>query len=294
MNETTVSGSRRSKTGWTFRRIVLRIFLYLAILVILAFTLFPLYWMVVGSFKSQRVIMDLPGFVPGEVTLDNYIALLSPLFPFLSTGIKNGLIVTITTSFLTLFLGSLAAYGLSQFRYRGSNVILLAIMATQIFPGVVLVLAFYIFIKELHLLNTHFALIISYTSFTLPFAIWLLKGFFDGLPEELIDAVQIDGGTRLSALRYVALPLIAPGMMATFMFVFLVAWDEFLFSLTLTTTNEMRTMAPALIMTFFTRYNYRWGPMMAACVVVSIPVFVMFLFLQRYLIQGLTAGAVKG
>ena len=148
--------------------------------------------------------------------------------------------------------------------------------------------------KELHLLNSYSGLIISYTSFTLPFAIWMLKGFFDGLPRELFDAVEIDGGTRLSALRYVALPLIAPGMMATFMFIFLVAWDEFLFSLTLTSTNEMRTMAPALIMTFFTRYNYRWGPMMAASVVVSIPVFAMFLFLQRYLIQGLTAGAVKG
>jgi multiple sugar transport system permease protein len=250
--------------------------------------------MVSGSFKSQRTIMQLPDFIPSEVTFNNYASLVSPLYPYLATGIKNGLIVTTITSFLSLALGSLAAYGLSQFRYRGSNVILLAIMGTQIFPGVVLILAFYVFMKDLNLLNTYQSLIISYTSFTLPFTIWLLKGFFDGLPRELIDAVIVDGGSRLTALRYVALPLIAPGMMATFMFIFLVSWDEFLFSFTLTTTNDMRTMAPSLIMSFFNMYYYSWGPMMAASVAVSIPVFIMFLFLQRYLIQGLTAGAVKG
>jgi multiple sugar transport system permease protein len=267
---------------------------YLLLAGLLLFTLFPVYWMVAGSFKPQNYIMELPGIIPHSPTLANYTSLPSPLFPFLGIGLKNGLIVTLSTAVLSLFVSSLAAYGISQFRFRGNNLVLLGIMATQIFPGVVLVLAFYIFYAELHLLNTYQGLILAYTSFTIPFAVWLLKSFFDDLPVELIDAVQVDGGSRLQALRYVALPLVAPGLLATFMFVFLVAWDEFLFSLTLTTTNEMRTMAPALIMTFFMRYNYRWGPMMAASVVVGLPVLVMFFFLQRYLVKGLTTGAVKG
>lgn len=261
---------------------------------LLVVILFPVYWMVVGSFKTQATIMDLPGLWPTEITLSNYTQLLSPLYPFLVTGVKNGLIVTLATACVCLPISTLAAYGLSRFRFSGQHSILLGIMGTQIFPGVVLVLSFYIFYGELGWLNTYFGLVLAYTGFTIPFAVWLLKGFFDDLPEELIDAVLIDGGTRLTALRLVALPLIMPGVLATFMFIFLVSWDEFLYSLTLTTTNDMRTMAPAIIMTFYSRYNYRWGPMMAASIVVSIPVLVMFLFLQKYLIKGLTAGAVKG
>jgi len=271
-----------------------KIGLYTCLVAILLFTLFPVYWMIVGSFKTQRTILDLPGLVPTEATLSNYTGLLSPLYPFLGTGIRNGLIVALATSVLSMAIGSLAAYGLSQFRFKGRPVIFLAIMGTQIFPGVVLVLALFIFYGELGLLNQYVGLILAFTSFAVPFAVWLLKGFFDDLPPDLIDAVLVDGGSYLTALRRVAIPLIVPGMLAAFMFVFLLAWDEFLFSLTLTTTNDMRTVAPAIIMTFYTRYNYRWGPMMAASVVISIPILVMFAFLQKHLLRALTHGAVKG
>jgi multiple sugar transport system permease protein len=268
---------------------------YLLLIPLITVVLFPIYWMLIGSLKQQVHIMELPGLAPSltELTLRNFIELNSPLYPFIATGIKNGLIVASATTVISLFLSSLAAYGLSQFRFKRQDIVLLAIMGTQIFPGIVLILAIYIFYKELHLLNTYIGLVLAYTSFTLPFAIWLLKGFFDSIPSELIDAAQIDGGSRLSTLWHVALPLIMPGLLATSMFIFLIAWDEFLYSLTLTTTNEMRTMAPSLVMTFFTRYNYRWGPMMAASTIVALPVFIMFIFLQKYLVEGLTLGAVK-
>jgi len=169
----------------------------------------------------------------------------------------------------------------------------MGVLATQMFPGVVLLIAFYLFMTRLGLLNTYYALILAFSSFGLPFSIWMMKGFFDTLPKELEDAFQIDGGSRLAFVWRIGVPLVLPGVMATFVYTWLISWDEFLFSLTLTNSQEMRTMPTALIMSFVGEFSYKWGEMMAAAVVVSIPVFLMFVFLQRYVVQGLTHGSVK-
>ena len=254
--------------------------------------LFPLLWMLSTSLKPNDIIINLPPeWVPSKITTSHYTNLAEK--PLLWAGIRNGFIVSTSTALVCVILGSLAGYGISRYPFRHSGLALMGVLATQMFPGVVLLISFYLFMTRLGLLNTYYALILAFSSFGLPFSIWMMKGFFDTLPKELEDAFQIDGGSRLAFVWRIGVPLVLPGVMATFVYTWLISWDEFLFSLTLTNSQEMRTMPTALIMSFVGEFSYKWGEMMAAAVVVSIPVFLMFVFLQRYVVQGLTHGSVK-
>ncbi len=265
---------------------------YVALAVASVGILFPLLWMVSTSLKPNDIIINLPPeWVPSKVTASHYTGLVEK--PLLWTGIRNGFIVSTSTALVCVILGSLAGYGVSRYPFRYSGLALVGVLATQMFPGVVLLISFYLFMTQLGLLNSYYALILAFSSFGLPFSIWMMKGFFDTLPKELEDAFQVDGGSRLSFIWRIGIPLVLPGVMATFVYTWLISWDEFLFSLTLTNSQEMRTMPTALIMSFVGEFSYKWGEMMAAAVVVSLPVFLMFVFLQRYVVQGLTHGAVK-
>jgi ABC-type glycerol-3-phosphate transport system permease component len=232
-----------------------------------------------------------PAWIPDQITLDSYRLVLSlHNFPryFLNSGI-----VSIATTLSALVFAAMAGYGFSRFRFRGSNVLMVSILVTQMFPGILLVIPYFSLMSNVGLFNTYPALIIAYTSFALPFCIWMLKGFFDSIPAEMDEAAMIDGCSRLGVFLRVVLPLSLPGLAATAIFSFLLAWNEFLFALALTASPDMYVVTVG-IASNIGQLVIEWNHLMAASVLATIPTIALYAFLERYLVQGLTAGAVKG
>jgi multiple sugar transport system permease protein len=266
---------------------------YALLAILLAFSLLPIYWLLATSFKTRFDIFANPGqFFPFPFTLHAYQQVLSD--PHFLTYFKNSLIVNLATSLITVALALLAGYSFSRFRFRGNQALLLFILATQMFPSAVLLLSLYILFRQLHLLNTYPALIISYVTFGLPFSIWMMKGFADGVPEEIEQAAMIDGCSRMQALLRVVVPMLVPGMIAVALFSFLAGWNDLMWSLTLTSSTSMRLIPPGFILTYVGQFQTYWNQLMAGSVLVSIPTVAVFTLLQRYLVQGLTSGGVKG
>ncbi len=210
------------------------------------------------------------------------------------TYFKNSLIVGICTTLLTLLAAVPAGYVLSRFRFRGARALLLVILATQMFPYVTILISLYTLFRQLHMLNTYPALVLSFTTFSLPFSIWMMKGFCDTLPSDLEDAARVDGASRLRTLWSIVVPIIIPGVVAVGFFAFLNSWNELLYALTLTSSPDMRLIPPGFVLTYIGEFQDRWPDMMAASVVVSLPIVVLFTVFQKQLVSGLTAGAVKG
>lgn len=266
---------------------------YTVISAALGFALLPVAWMVVISFTERRQILSYPPAIsPHHATLANYSQVLDN--SFVVTGIRNGAIVAGCTTVVALVVGCIAAWGLSAFPFRGADKILLLIMATQMTPLVVLLVPLYQLFNDLGLINSRPALTVVYCSFTLPFAIWMAKGFFDTIPMELIDAARVDGMRRLRILWQIGIPLTRTGLVAIGVFSFLLAWDEYVLASTLMQDDRVRTMPPELVLSFIGQFAYQWGPMMASAALVSAPILVLFLIFQRHIVSGLTAGAVKG
>ena len=266
---------------------------YSLILIILLGTFFPIFWMVSTSVKQQGDIIKMPPvWIPSTLNLDHYKAIIEDLAFW--RYFANSLIVSIAVAIINVILASLSGYAFSRFRFKGRKSLLLVILATQMFPLVLLLISLYTFFSELHLLDTYAALIVSFLTFSLPFSIWMMKNFFDTIPKELEEAAMIDGCSRLRSLFKVILPLSLPGVVATATFCFLNAYNNLLYSLTLTSSDEMRTIPPGMIMRFITEFSYRWGEMMAASLMITIPLVMIFTIFQKYMVKGLTAGAVKG
>lgn len=268
------------------------------ILIALVFTLFPFYWMVLTSFKPRTELFQLPpDWIPKTPTLKNYYdVLLSVKAERLNfiTYFKNSVVVCIAVVALTLSLAIPAAYSFSRFRFGGRRAVLNLVLISQMLPIVMLLIPFYVTFRKFGLLNTYISVIFPYLVFTLPFSMWMLKGYFDAIPTELEDAAMVDGCDKLGAMRKVILPNILPGVIATSIVAFMMAWDEFIIALTLLARDEMRTLPPGIVLSFVGEFEIRWGPMMAASVIISLPVMLIFAFLHKHLIAGLTAGAVKG
>lgn len=205
----------------------------------------------------------------------------------------NSLFVSTVATVLSVGLSIIAGLGFARYRLVGSNVLLLIILLTQLFPLVLLVPPYFAIMRELRILDTHASLIIAYVSFALPFSIWMLTGYFRSIPEELEEAARIDGATRLGAYLRVTLPLAGPGIAATVIYCFILAWNEFLFATTFISSPSLRTL-PIGLQAFIGQYSTDWNLLMAGAVVTTVPVVVLFVVLQRYLVAGLTAGAVKG
>ncbi len=279
------------------RRITLALsYIYLAGLTL--FTLFPLFWMVSSALKPVDDLFIIPPqWIPERPTLAAMDSVLtgdlgrSSLFP---DYFKNSFIVTVGTTVLALVVATLAAYALSRYPFKGSNKLMLSILSLQMFPQAMLLISFYIIFLQLSLLNTYQGLILANATFAVPFSIWMLKGFFDTVPREIEEAALIDGCTRFSVLPRIVLPLITPGLLAAGVYTFLIAWDEYLFAATLMVQPEMRTLPPGIIQSFVGQFYLNWPNVMAASVLITIPVTLLFVFFQKYLVQGLTAGAVKG
>jgi multiple sugar transport system permease protein len=266
--------------------------LYLAVFVYVAFALLPIYWTIKISVTPENLLYS-EGIKlwPSRMTLANYQSVLQATdFP---QFFLNSMIVSLTTSFIVTVIAAASGYALSRFRFRGKTLVSMLLLMTQTFPLVMVIPPIYRIMGQLHLTDNLYSLIIIYTAFNIAFATFLMQSFFDGVPRELEEAAMIDGCTRVQALRRIILPLTLPGMGATVAFVFTAAWGELLFALMLINSDSQKTFSVGLL-TFVGKFAVDWGQMMAASVMALVPVCLFFLFLQRYLVTGLTAGAVKG
>lgn len=267
---------------------------YLLVILAVLSALTPIYWMLTISFKREIDQFALPPiwffFAP---TFEHY----SDAFLTRSFGqyLINSAIVAVASTFFAMTIGTLAAYALARFklRYRIDRKLSLWILSTRMFPPIVTVVPLFLMMRDLQLLNTHASLVILYTGFNLPFVVWMMRGFFIEVPRELEEAAMVDGDSRLGALRRVLLPLVAPGLAATAVFCLIISWNEFLFALVMTQTDTAMTL-PVGIAGRVTQYEIKWGVMSAAGVVAMMPILIFALAVQKYLVRGLSLGAVKG
>lgn len=265
---------------------------WLPVVVVLFIALFPFAWTVITSLKpAAELYTPVVQYLPRHPTLENYGRLFQTT-PF-GRYFLNSAIVSVSTVVLGLTVSTCAAYAFSRFRFPGRDRILFAFLIVNMFPQILLLVPLFIIMRSLHLLNTYFALILSYATFTIPFSVWMLTGFFDALPRELEEAAMVDGATHMGAFWRVIMPLAAPGIAATAIYIFINAWNEFLYALTFSSNLEVRTV-PVGLRTFIGQYIIQWELLTAAGVLSSLPIIIAFIFIQRQLISGLTAGAVKG
>lgn len=276
----------------TRKRLVLTVLHRLAVLAYVAFALFPLFWLLkVSVTPTSLLYTEGIRLWPSRASLEHYeFVLTHSSFP---TFFLNSTIVSASTAVIVTIVSSLAGYAMSRFVFRGKYWIVGLLLLTQMFPLVMLIAPMFKMLSPLGLTNSLTGLIIVYVAFNVPFATFLMQSFFDGIPKDLEDAAMIDGATRFTAFRQIILPLTLPGIAATLGFVFTAAWSELLFALMLI-SGEKATTFPVGLLSFVSKFSVDFGQMMAAGVLALIPACLFFLLIQRYLVQGLTAGAVKG
>lgn len=277
-----------------------RILFWILIAAILIYTLFPFYWAIVSSLTPDAKLFATPAaYWPDEIDWSHYELVFEDA-SFLK-ALRNSAIISISTVALALVFGALGAYALGRLRFRGRTIILYLILSMTMFPAVSILGSLFQmvrgnwFLNTPNLFNTWWALIITYLTFTLPFTVWVLTNFFKAMPDELEQAALVDGATHFRAFYQILLPLAAPGLVTTGLLAFIAAWNEFLYALTFTLNDDART-APVAISQFTgqTQFELPFGNIMAASVVVTLPLIVLVLIFQRRIIAGLTAGAVKG
>jgi len=264
----------------------------IAILLFVLFALFPIFWLVkVSVTPNDLLYSEGVRLWPSRMTFDHFSHVLNnssfPLF------FRNSLIVSGSTAIIVTLLASLSGYALSRFNFRAKYWIVALMLLTQMFVLVMLIAPIYKIMAPLGLTNSLIGLIIVYSAFNVPFATFLMQSFFDGIPKDLEEAAKIDGATQFMAFRQIILPLTLPGIAATLGFVFTAAWSELLFALMLISGNDSATF-PVGLLSFVSKFSVDFGQMMAAGVLALIPACLFFFLIQRYLVQGLTAGAVKG
>ncbi len=286
------AGQHATARRAAFQARVSRALFYLMVVSACGLTLFPFYWMFLTSIQPLEALFRFPPFLtPVHPTFESYIAIFKdrPL----ARWMWNSFIVSGVTTLFALLLGSIGGYGLARFRYPGKRAIELLILSTQMIPGVLLIIPIYVVFLTLGLLDTLSGLVVAYTTFSLPFCVWMLRSYFLGIPVEQEESALVDGCTRLGALFRITLPLSLPALVATSMFAFVLAWDELIFAVALTNSQSVRVVSAGLA-GFNSGYTIPTADLMAASAVSTVPVLLLFLFTQRYLLSGLTAGAVKG
>ena len=267
---------------------------YALLAILLVVMLFPIYWMAISSLLPSEHIMQLPPTltITGESGLFNYEKVFSKaeyIRYFLNSFITSG-----GTVAAVLLIALPAGFSFSRYDFKGKNVILTTIMSVQMFPIVVILISLYGFYMRWNLLNTYLGVILADTTFALPLAITLMRSFFDTLPHSLDESARIDGAGRIRTMVSILVPLTLPGLVAVGIYTFLSAWDDFLMALTIMNTTNMKTLAVGLAQSFLGEYAHDYGALMAFSMAGSLPIVLMFVFFQKYMISGLTAGAVKG
>lgn len=274
------------------RRLLFGMLLYSVLAVVLLVILFPVLWTVSSSLKPQSELFARNlTLLPVNWTLENYRNVWNGTgFP---SYFFNSFKVAALTTFFSVIVSMYAAYALARIRFRGRYAFGLLLLITQMFPHIMLVIPLFLIIQKVGLFNTHTALVIAYTAFSLPFTIWMLRGFFEAIPEELEDAAAIDGASMIGTFHRIILPLAGPGLAAVTMYTFIRAWNEFLFALVFLQGRALFTL-PIGLASFQEEYTFRWDLIMAGAGIVSLPVLLFFLLMQRFIVQGLLGGALKG
>jgi len=270
-----------------------RSLLYLALLLLSVFTLLPFLWLIISSLKpSTAIFSEIPRWIPRNVTLENYLWAFGPKGVDFLELFKNTLIVSSLSALLSGTLSSLAAYGLSRFRFPGYRITGIFILVFQMFTGPVVIVSWYNIAQVFNIYDTYIVLILAYTAFTSPVITWLLRGYFQDIPEALEEAALVDGCNKLQALYHVVLPVAAPGLITSVLFAFVLSWNDYIYALSLAGKNA-KTLQVGIgeLVGFFGQTQ--WGGVMASGVLTALPVVIIFIFLQKRLVSGLTAGAVK-
>jgi multiple sugar transport system permease protein len=268
------------------------VFSYAVLVALALLVLFPFYWMTITSFKSEDQMRSLVSmFWPRPFVGENYGQLLSKTDFVAWYG--NSATVAISSTLLATAVGTIGAYALARLRFFGRGFLASATLITYLVPPSILFIPLYAQMRNLGLANSLAGLIAAYPSFTVPFVTWLLMGYFESIPEELEEAAMIDGATRFGAFSRVVLPLAAPGVLAAALYAFTQAWNEFLYALVFITDGRLRTL-PVGLASFITGDVYGWGYLMAGAVLTTLPVIAAYIYLQKYMVEGLTAGGVKG
>jgi multiple sugar transport system permease protein len=259
---------------------------------LLVLVLFPFYWMAVTSFKTEDQMRSLVSmFWPSPFALENYVQLVTKTDFLYWFG--NSAIVAISSTLVASAIGTLGAYALARLKFLGRAFMSSTVLITYLVPPSILFIPLYAQIRTFGLSDSLAGLIAAYPSFTVPFVTWLLMGYFESIPVELEEAAMIDGSTRFGAFRRIILPLSAPGVLAAALYAFTQAWNEFLYALVFITNVKLRTL-PVGLSSFITGDVYGWGYLMAGAVLTTLPVIAVYIYLQKYMVEGLTAGSVKG
>ena len=256
-------------------------------------TVFPLFWMIVTSLKPQfELFRRPPSLLPDQVTFEHYWRLLTETpFPHY---FFNSVILSVATTALVIAVATLGAYSLVRFSYKGRETLALLVLFTYLLPSVVLLIPLYLLMVWIGISNTLMSLVLAYTTFALPYALWLLRSFMGGIPEDLESAALVDGASRLGAFRDVILPQLLPGIISTALFTFILAWNEYLYALVLVNSESARPLTTGVMSMLISAFNIEWSLLMAASVMMSLPLVIIFAFLSKYLTKGFGAGGVKG
>ena len=283
-----------------YRRYLRKLLLFLLTLPVLFFIFFPILWLFSASLSTQAELYSIPiHWIPQHPTLTNYVQIIFPSQAISSVprafavAIWNSVKIASAVTAICILIGSLAAYALVRIPFKFNRTIQLGIIATRMIPEVSLILPLFIIASSLQLINKPIILIVAYMSFALPYAIWLMAAYFQTVPIELEDAARMDGYSRLGILFRIIMPISVPGLVSTAMFVFLLAWDEFFYALIFTSTLASKT-APVAIAEFVGRYAVNITGMMAGGILAALPPMILAFIFQRYIVSGMTAGAVKG
>ena len=273
---------------WYFKLFVI----WIPVILISLYCVCPVAWAFVTSIKNETEIHTARiHYWPENPTYKNYVEVFEETdFPL---QFKNSTIVALSTTLLCVVISVTAAYAFSRFKFKGSRFLKNFFLSSQMFPKVLIIIPLFVIMRGLHLLNTKGSLIIAYASFSLPYVIYMLIGYFSGLPQELDEAATVDGCSKTGILFRILLPLATPGIIATAIYAFIHAWDELMFAVMFTSTSAQRTLPVGLKM-YIGEYGIEWGNLCAAALMTSLPVIILFMFLQKYLISGMTTGSVKG
>lgn len=264
----------------------------LILILLVIFSILPFVWMVSTSIKnSSELYTSIPKLLPNHPTFKNF----SYIMQRGSFGLyfRNSFLVGMGTTIASLFVSLLAGYGFSRYHFPGHKFVLFSFLMVQMFPSVLLIIPLFRLINAFDLMNTMRALILANTTFAVPLCTWLLKGFFDQIPHDLEEAAMIDGCSRIGAMVRVILPLTLPGIIASGIYIFIGSWDELVYAMTFTSSEAIRTL-PVGLSRFITSYEIQWNQLAAATVLATVPVLILFVFIQKYIAQGLISGSVKG
>ncbi len=279
-----MSRDRKNKINKLSLTIVTAIFTFILIL--------PFLWMISTSFKqADEIFQEVPKWLPRKFGFDNYVSIWKR--NYFTTYFRNSIIISAFTMGISLVVAIFTGYGISRFRFKGRTAFSALLIVVQMFPSVLLLIPLYMVMNRLHLLNTYASMIIAYTTFAMPFCSWMIKGYFDTIPVSLEEAARIDGCSKLRILFEIVVPLAAPGIVTVAMFAFILSWQEYLYALTFARTEGMRNLTVGIALMQGEHGSVNWGQIMSGSLIACLPGLILFTYLEKFLVQGFTMGAVK-